>query len=130
MKQPSSLLELLSHDAFRYGGGLNKSAAEVYWNLLQEPMTANEIIQRTGRSRRTVFRALSRMSRIVDFSTGEIIYMVEKDGSCWRVVETDLNKIALLVGTAGKNREQIEKHNSERQSHRRYLRFLKNHKAN
>ena len=130
MEQRPSLLKLLGHDAFRFGGGLNKSAAEVYWTLLQESLPAKEIINRTGRSRRTVFRALERMSNIIDFGTGEILHMVEKDGSCWRVVETDLNKIALLVGTAGKSRKQIEKHNSERQSHRRYLRFLKNHKAN
>ena len=130
MKQLPSLLDLLSHDAFRYGGGLNKSAAEVYWVLLQEPMTTEEIVQQTGRSRRTVFRTLSRMSKIVDYSTGEIISMVEKDGSSWHAVETDLDRIAYLVGRAGTRRKQIEKHNSQRRAHKRYIRFLKNHKPN
>ena len=128
MKNTLSLLDLLSHDVFRYGGGLNKSAAEVYWTLLHEPMPAKEIIIRTGRSRRTVFRALERMSNIIDFRTGEILHMVEKVGSCWRAGEIDLDNIASLVGTAGTRRKQIEKHISQRRSYKRHIRFLKNHK--
>ena len=128
MKKTLSLLDLLSHDAFRYGGGLNKSAAEVYWTLLHEPMPAKEIIIRTGRSRRTVFRALERMTNIVDFRTGEIISMVEKDRSLWHAREVNLDYVALLVGTAGIRRKQIEKHISQRQRFVRSNRFLKKHK--
>ena len=127
MKKTLCLLDLLSHDVFRYGGGLNKSAAEVYWTLLHEPMPAMEIIIRTGRSRRTVFRALKRMTNIIDFRTGEIINMVEKDGSLWHAREVDLGYIAMLVGTAGIRRKQIEKHISQRRRFLRSNRFLKRH---
>ena len=129
MKKQLSLLDLLSHDAFRYGGGLNKSAAEIYWFLLQGPKTAKDLINQTGRSRRTVYRALERMSKIIDLSTGEIINMVEKDGLCWRALETDLNHISLLVGTAGIGRKQVDKHKSQRKSYRKSIRFKRKMKS-
>ena len=45
-------LQIIGHDAFRYGGGLNKSGAEVYWNLLNGPKTAMELIDCTGRGKK------------------------------------------------------------------------------
>ena len=69
-------LEIISHDVFRYGGGLNKSAAEIFWWLRQEPMSPNQLIERTGRGRTTVFRVLRRMANIVDTRTGEVISIV------------------------------------------------------
>lgn len=75
-----------------------------------------------------MFRALERMTNIVDFRTGEIINMVEKEGSLWHAREVDLDYIALLVGTAGIRRKQIEKHISQRRRFGRSNLFLKRHK--
>lgn len=103
------------------GGGLNKSAGDVYWCLLQASMNAKEISQHTGRSRRTVFRVLSRMSFILDTQTGEIISMVEKVGKEWHALDVDLDKIARIVGTYGKGMKQRKKHRDERRNHKRSL---------
>lgn len=95
-------LKILSHDAFRYGGGLNKSSAEIYWQLSQESLTALQLIERTGIGRSTVFRSLKRMSKVKDTRTGEVISMVESQDGVWRAVSpVDLNRIALILGTAG-----------------------------
>ena len=87
------LIDIVSHDAFRFGGGLNKSGAIVYWHLCIEPMNAKGLITKTGMSRRTVFRALRRMSKIVDIKTGEIIQMVTKVDKKWHPVEVDFCRI-------------------------------------
>jgi len=115
-------LEILRHDAFRYGGGLNKSAAEVYWWLMQTPMTASSLIRKTGRSRTTVFRCLQRMSSVVDSRTGEIIAMVVNEKELWRLVpDIDLDRIALFVGTAGIGKRKQEQYRREQVDHRKSL---------
>jgi len=120
-------LQVVSHDAFRYGGGLNKSAAEVYWCLKQEPMSAREIIQRTGISKSTVFRVLGKMSKIFDSRTGEVLSMVQSNKGIWEVAPNmDLNRIALLVGTAGIGKRKREQYKREQKLHRNDLRTGKN----
>ena len=116
------LIDNVSHDAFRFGGGLNKSGAIVYWHLCIEPMNAKRLITKTGMSRRTVFRALRRMSKIVDMTTGEIIQMVTKVGKNWHAEEVDLSDVAFIVGTSGKGKKQHEKHLAQRKAHRKSLR--------
>ena len=116
------LIDIVSHDAFRFGGGLNKSGAIVYWHLCIEPMNAKRLITKTGMSRRTVFRALMRMSKIVDTTTGEIIQMVTKVGKNWHAEQVDLSDVAFIVGTSGKGKAQRKKHIAQRQAHRRSLR--------
>jgi hypothetical protein len=112
-------LEIIRHDAFRYGGGLNKSAAEVYWWLKQAAMPASLLIQRTGRGRTTVFRSLQRMANVIDGRTGEIVSIVEDRNGVWYLVpDVDLDRIALLVGTAGIGRKKHEKYAEEQRKHR------------
>ena len=119
----NNFLQFVGHDAFRYGGGLNKSAAEVYWFLTKESMTANELVKISGRSRRTVFRVLSLMSKLIDSTTGEVISMVGKDGLKWQALDVDLNRIAQIVGTAGKGKHQQKQYKDEREAHRKALKL-------
>ena len=120
-------LQIVSHDVFRYGGGLNKSAAEVYWCLKQEPMLAKEIVQRTGISKSTVFRVLGKMSKVIDSRTGEVLSMVQSKNGIWEVSpDMDLNKIALLVGTAGIGKRKREQYKREQKQHRNELKSGRN----
>jgi hypothetical protein len=115
-------LEVVSHDAFRYGGGLNKSAGEVYFKLLQGPMSAKELAACTGRNLRTVFRALDHMSRLVDAITGELVSMVYSDDGIWRALEVDLDHVAQIVGTSGKAKKQQEQYLRESKLHSQLFR--------
>lgn len=114
--------KLFQHDAFRHGGGLGKSALEVYEKLWNQPATAEELAALTGRHAKTVDRVLKKMSEeLIDVATGEIISMVECDGELWHALEVDLDRVAEIVGTAGKLEAQRLKHNQERQRHRQGL---------
>ena len=128
MKHYMNYLDVASHDVFRYGGGLNGSSAEVYFFLLRwGPMTACEIVQRTGRSKRTVHRVLRRMARIFDSVTGELLALVEKQGDGrWRALENvNLDLIAEILGTAGIGEKQRKKHAEQRRFHARQLSRLR-----
>jgi hypothetical protein len=115
-------LQVYRHDAFRYGGGLNRSAADVYLCLSEGPKSAVEIIQRTGRSRATVFRCLKRMSEIIDSTTGEIISMVGNMNGAWELVPgVELDHVALLIGTAGIGKRKQIQYLDEQKSHRKSL---------
>jgi hypothetical protein len=116
-------LEIIRHDAFRYGGGLNKSAGEVYWWLTQAPMTASELIQTTGRSRTTIFRCLQRLARVIDGSTGEVVSLVASKNGVWNLVTgIDLDLIALLIGTAGIGKRKRAQYRKEQLQHKNDLR--------
>lgn len=118
-------LRLVSHDAFSYGA-LNKSAALIYWCLMHEPLTPTELTARTGRSRATVHRALQRMARIVDGKSGEILALVVKVGVRWTVNRaTDLGRIALVLGSAGRARRRQAQFERDRKQYRRFLRERK-----
>jgi predicted transcriptional regulator len=125
-EKSNNYLHIIGHDAFRYGGGLNKSAAEVYWFLLSGPIAANEVVKRTGRSRRTIFRVLSRMANLVDTVTGELIPMVKKDGDKWYALEVDFDHVARIVGTMGIGERNRDTYAQERREHRRKLELGKN----
>jgi len=86
--------------------------------LQDRPTTEAELAVQTGRHKRTVVRALKRMSKLVDSTTGEVISMVENQGDTWHALAVDLDFIAALVGTAGAGNQQIEKHQRERRAHR------------
>ena len=118
----SEFLCLASHDAFRYGGGLNKSAAEVFWQLRQQPMTAAQLVEGTGRSRATVFRVLRRMRAVTDTRTGEVLSMVEHLDGRWAATSpVDLDQIALVVGTAGLGKQRRDQYKREQAQHRKAL---------
>lgn len=118
-------LKILSHDAFRYGGGLNKSSAEVFWQLTQESLTALQLIERTGRGKSTVFRSLKRMSKIEDTRTGEVITLVENLDGVWSAVSSvNLNRVALILGTAGIGKRKHQQYRRERFEHRNDLKIL------
>ena len=120
-------LKILSHDAFRYGGGLNKSSAEIFWWLTQEPLTAKQLIERTGRGKSTVFRSLKRMSKIEDTHTGEVIPMVESMDWVWSAASSvDLNRVALILGTAGIGKHKREQYRREQLEHKKDLEALQN----
>jgi len=115
-------LEVISHDAFRYGGGLNKSSAEIFLCLKQEPLTAIQIIERTGRGKSTVFRSLKRMLKIIDTRTGEIISLVDSKDGVWNAVSfVDLNLVALILGTAGIGKRKHEQYKREQREHKNEL---------
>ena len=121
-----------THDAFRARGygrtfkapGLGKAAALVFNELRKgEPLTVCEISERTGRGRKTVYRVLNRMARIIEKETGEVLAMVEQDDAGkWRACEdVDLDRIAKALGTFGGNEWQRKRHAEERREHRERL---------
>ena len=117
-------LEIVSHDAFRYGGGLNRSAAEVYWQLVQEPMTAKGLINKTGISKTTVFRVLQIMTSIIDSRTGEVLSMVQRENGLWNVSpNVELRRIAFLKGTAGIGKLKRKQYKKEQRDHRNDLKL-------
>jgi len=120
-----------NHDAFRVGG-LGKAAGEV-WRALQDgPATVARLAEKTGRKRRTVSAALGRMARIVEPVTGEImagLALVRHDDGKWAVVEgVDLDRVAKMLGTAGKGKRQREGHRAERRAHGKALRRTANNR--
>ena len=121
-------VSLSTHDAFRYSG-LGKSAAEVFQALQREPLTVEELIERTGRHSKTISRALNRMSSLLDTETGELLPMVEPDGNQWHALAVDLDHIAQVLGTAGAGERQKAKHKQERCAHQRALELGRNLKT-
>jgi Bifunctional DNA primase/polymerase, N-terminal len=113
-----------THDLFR-PGGLGKAAGEVWTALQDGPASAPRLAELTGRRPRTVRGALRRMARIVDPVTGEILpalALVAAEGKQWRAVDgVDLDRVALVLGTAGKGKRQREQHRQERRAHQRAL---------
>jgi hypothetical protein len=108
---------------------LGKSAALVWQALQGGPATEKELAQMTGRSPKTVKRALLKMANLVDTVTGELIPMVEKNGGQWHALaDVNLDHVAQVVGTAGAGERQRKRHRQERRAHRRALDFGK--KAN
>ena len=115
-------LRIISHDAFRFGGGLNKSSAEVYWWLLQGSMSVDQLITKTGRSKRTIYRVLSRMAGLVDKWSGELVPMVESKNGFWYAnLDVDLDRISLIIGTAGIGKWKERQYKLEQIKHRREL---------
>jgi hypothetical protein len=88
----------------------------------------SELSALTGRHKRTVKRALDRMCKLVDVTTGEVIRMVVKADDTWHALKVDLDYIANLVGTAGFGKQQVAKHRQERCIHRRALARFKQRK--
>jgi hypothetical protein len=112
----------INHDLFRFGG-LGKRAGQV-WQILQEhPATVDELAEITGASAKTITRALSHMAKLADTYTGECLPMVaSNDDETWHALDADLDRLALIVGTAGKGKRQKKQHADERRKHNRELR--------
>ena len=110
-------LLIIRHDIFRYGA-LGKAAAEIWVTLNNQPATIKELTNITKRHTDTIKRAIKRMSKIVDSGTGEFLPMIASDdGKTWYALDSDLDKLALILGSAGKGRKQKEQHKEERRSH-------------
>lgn len=112
----------LNHDVFRMRG-LGKAAGEIYTALLAESLTPKELEKRTGRNRVTIWRKLRQMANLVDLVTGEVIQMVKQEGDKWCAIPVDLDRIAVIVGTAGKGERQKLQHAHERIMHETGLKF-------
>ena len=118
----NNFLTLISHDAFRFGGGLNKSAGEIYWQLMKEPMSVKELVAVTGRSKTTVYRVLKAMSTIANNRTGEVLAMVFNQDGVWQAnLDISLDQVALIIGTAGIGKRKREYYRNEQKEHRKAL---------
>src|SRR5205085_4758255 len=108
------------HDAFRTSYGLGKPACEIWYCLSHMPkLSITEIAKKLLRDRRTVKNALTRLSRIVDLQTGEIIRMVEQNCGLWEPVQDiDLDHVAHALGTSGARQRDIARHQLEREAYR------------
>ena len=122
------LLSLYQHDLFRYGKGLNKSSAIVYFSLLQREMTVTELVKVTGRSKRTIYRALKKMARIKNSYTSEVVKMVGKKEKKWFAYEVNFDDMAFIVGSSGIGRIQREKYRNQQIANNKL--FLKYSKSN
>lgn len=112
---------LSNHDVFRYKG-LGKSAGQIYAILQESPASIEELAETTGRHIKTIARALDRMSKLSDSQTGEYLPMVESsDGKIYHSLPANLDRIAHIVGTAGKGIRQKKEHLKERRLHRKSL---------
>lgn len=112
---------LSNHDIFRYKG-LGKSAGQIYAILQDTPASIEELAEMTGRHIKTIKRNLERMAKLADKLTGEYLPMVASDdGEIYRPLPVNLDRIAHVIGTAGKGREQRKEHAKERRLHRRSL---------
>ncbi len=121
---------LSNHDVFRYGG-LGKSAGQIYAALQDSPASIDELAEITGRHAKTIRRAINRMSKIADPLTGEYLLMVESgDGEIYHPLPVDLDRIAYIVGTAGKGTRQRKEHARDRKLHRRSLDLGRQSKSN
>ncbi|MEN6623351.1 MAG: bifunctional DNA primase/polymerase, partial [Smithella sp.] len=111
-----------NHDAFRRSG-LGKSSFLI-WKALQEgPSSIADLVVITGRVYTTVKRNLERMSKVIDFKTGEVISMVGFDGVKYEAkADVDLDRIAELLGTKGSGEKQKELHRKQRLVHNKLLR--------
>ena len=107
---------VIPRDVFR-GRGLSKAALEIYRTLLVIPSTVEELVSATGRHKKTVQRALKKMSGLVDRVTGEIVPMVEKNAKLWQALDVDFNHVAEILGTAGDSEKQRKRHAEERRLH-------------
>lgn len=106
-----------SHDVWRYKG--LGAAAGIVYEALQRlgTSTTADIAEHTGQSRRTVERALKRLTRVVDVATGEVAALVVKDGRRYTALEVDLNDIARLLHVDGEGERQRARHEREREEH-------------
>jgi predicted transcriptional regulator len=110
-------------DLFRWGG-LSKSAGEIWQALSRnDSLSVKELAAQSGRSEKTIKRALNRMSSLADTTTGELLSMVERQpGGKWRAVEgVNLRLISEVLGTAGASERQRAKHKAERKARRQAL---------
>ena len=107
----------ISHDLFANKLGLGKVAGEVYACLVgSEPLSVPALTERTGRSRRAVERALSRMRDlfVTNLTTGELLPMVVQDGRLWSANYGDLDRAAAHVGSLGRGEQRKAAHAKER----------------
>lgn len=98
-----------AHDVFRYSG-LGKTAAAVWDILKADTLTAREIIEKTGRGRLAVNRALERMFQL------QMIGMdLTEHGATWYALDSvNLDEIARHIGTYGKGARQKAEHKQQR----------------
>ena len=104
---------------------MGKAAAQVYEVICAAPRTLAELVQLTGRDKKTIRKNLKLMERMVDPLTGELIPMAEAVNGRWRGVPVDLARVAQVVGTAGALRKQKGQHGRERLAHRMTLNHLR-----
>ncbi len=110
-------MKLENHDSFRWGA-LNKSGYEIYFNLSQKPMTVNELVEVTGRCKRTIEIKLKKMNRTINPLTREVFSMVEKVDNVWHLCDDiDLNEIAKILGSFSALAWQKLQHQKDRESY-------------
>ncbi|MFC2063713.1 hypothetical protein ACFLXB_01275, partial [Chloroflexota bacterium] len=80
-----------------------------------------------GRSRATIYRCLKRMTKIVDSYTGEIISLINNSNGIWSLnPDVDLDRISMILGTAGIGRKKREQYRKEQRNHRLELKRGRN----
>lgn len=112
-------VRLPNSDAFEYAA-LGRSARAVYAVLLQHgALHWRELVERTGRARATVFRALASLA-----AHG----LAECDGAAWRGVERDadyLRGVAKAYGVDGRGARRAAEHKRQQAAYRRTLKGAK-----
>jgi len=106
---------LSRHDAFWNGKHrLGRRAGDIYELLFVEPLTVQEIGERTGASTKTVRRALKRLKAVKDRKTGELLELVTFEAGKWHSNIVDLELVAAIEGTYGYNGRQRELYTKDR----------------
>jgi len=111
----------LNHDVFCYQG-LGKSSKLIIQELQLSPRTIDELVKLAGKTKPTIKKWLQRMSRIIDYWTGEIIPLVYQENGRWFVVDNpDFDNIAKILNVDGKQENRKKTHRRDRNLHARSL---------
>jgi len=103
-----------SHDLWRYGTGLGKTAGRILQALSQSPKTAAELQAELGMSMRTIRKHLR---RLID---GDVVE--RRPGHYYAVSPTaDLDALAREIGVAGRGAAQAAQYHQERKGYKEYL---------
>jgi DNA-binding transcriptional regulator PaaX len=118
----SFIINNMGHDLFRWKG-LSKNGLRIIESMSGKTwMTVIQIAHYTGIPHKTVRRKMAKMKK-----AGLAVSDSEKRGAYYKLVDRmDLNKAAEILGTAGTEKRQKERHKREREAYRIYRENIQN----
>lgn len=97
--------------------GLGREAGLVFAALQALPGNIDSLVTRTGRSRRSVYRAIEHLTHIMDQAGGQLPPLVRSGPAGWIAELADLDEVARRLGVAGLRERQHAQHEREREAY-------------